>query len=75
METNTKPRFVGSLAASRELGYIEDSGMVRRLCREGRIEGAFQLGRDWIIPTPVVLRRGPARGRPKIALDKASPVR
>ena len=38
--------------AAAELG-LEES-WVRRLCAAGRIEGAFKLGRDWLIPRPIV---------------------
>ncbi|MDA8065696.1 MAG: helix-turn-helix domain-containing protein [Thermaerobacter sp.] len=33
---------------------------VRVLAREGRIHGAIKVGRDWVIPSPVVVEeRGP----------------
>jgi len=28
---------------------------VGRLCRQGRIEGAYKLGRDWVIPERAAL--------------------
>lgn len=31
------------------------TGYIRRLCREGRLQGARRVGRDWLIPDPVTL--------------------
>ena len=39
---------------------------VRVLCREGRVRGAFRVGRTWVIPHPVQAHRK-ARGRPATA--------
>ena len=43
---------VGTAQAAEDLGI--DQSQVRRLCRDGRIQGAVRQGRDWRIPSPVV---------------------
>ena len=58
--------------AARRLGL--SVRRVRRLCAEGRVEGATRLGRDWIIPTPVQVSpgsRGP-KGAARLAGEKVA---
>lgn len=40
--------FMTATAAAKELGVT--GTRVRRLCREGRFQGAIKLGTSWIIP-------------------------
>jgi excisionase family DNA binding protein len=49
--------FISAQAAAVTLGVSER--YVRRLARQGRVQGAQKIGRDWLIPSPpVVLPRG-----------------
>lgn len=40
--------YVDTLSAARELGITD--ARIRKLCSEGRFEGALKTGRAWIIP-------------------------
>lgn len=45
---------------------------VRKLCQDGKLEGAFRAGRDWFIPWPEVRKRKRAKpdkgGRPALGV-------
>ncbi len=36
---------------------------IRRLCLDGRIPGAWKMGRDWMIPEPVIKKMAENRKR------------
>ena len=35
---------------ARQRGRSVTQSYVGRLCRQGRIEGAYKIGRDWVLP-------------------------
>jgi hypothetical protein len=39
---------------------------LRILCTAGRVQGATKVGRDWLIPSPPVVRAAPKRRPGKI---------
>lgn len=51
--------MLSTAEAARELGCAP--GYVRVLCEHGLIQGAQKMGRDWIIPAPVVRLPGSVR--------------
>lgn len=44
------------------------------LLRQGRIQGAVKLGRDWTIPSPVVITTGNPIGRRRRGVDGSKAV-
>ena len=59
-----KGQLIGTAQAARELN--RDGSYIRRMCRQGRIAGAQQVGKSWFMPTPVeILPPGREKGRPK----------
>jgi hypothetical protein len=42
---------------------------LRVLCAAGRVQGATKIGRDWLIPSPVVVRPAERRRPGKIRLS------
>jgi excisionase family DNA binding protein len=56
--------FISVQAAAAALGV--SARHVRRLARKGRLRGAQKPGRDWLIPSPVIVLPV-SRGRPSIA--------
>lgn len=60
--TNSEISLIGTAEAALELGV--DESYVRRLCRNGRIEGAVQIDGKWYVPSPVrVTKAIRSRGR------------
>jgi hypothetical protein len=46
-----EPRpFITAASAARELGYTQ-GGYITRLCRAGKIPGAYQDGDIWLVPS------------------------
>lgn len=37
---------------------------IRAWCKAGLIEGAFNVGRAWLIPNPAIITKRPTIGRP-----------
>lgn len=59
-----KSHFVSTTEAGEELGIT--SSRMRRLLLDGRVKGAKKIGRNWVIPTPIMISRG-SRGREGVA--------
>lgn len=65
--------YIDSIEAARLLG-ISDA-RIRRLCLDGRFEGAIKAGKSWLIPKITVenfkpLRRGPKPIRRPVPDDR-----
>jgi hypothetical protein len=58
--------------AAAELGVCVQR--VRVLCRQGRVQGAQKVGRDWLIPIPIVVMPGSKQCPGKIKLHDALPA-
>lgn len=64
MAEQSTPRMVGTAEGARELDI--DESYLRRVCRQGRIQGAVRIGGSWLMPSPVeVLPARRSRGRPR----------
>lgn len=62
MTTTSDSILITTAQAGQELG--RDPSQVRRYCEQGRIVGAKRLGRDWMIPSPIVFKEGLSPSRP-----------
>ncbi len=49
---NKTPRLVSALEAASIMSLSKIR--VKQLCQENRLEGAFKVGNQWIIPVPIV---------------------
>lgn len=63
-------RLITVSSASAELGVCVQR--VRALCSQGRVRGAYKLGRAWLIPSPVRVRPGSKVCPGKITLSPSA---
>lgn len=55
-EKNELPPFMNAARAAQVLNYVDGSS-ITKLCRVGKISGAYKDGKNWFIPREWVLRR------------------
>jgi hypothetical protein len=56
METTKSRAYMTAASAARELGYTQ-GGYITRLCRAGKLDGAYQDGGIWLVPVAWVKAR------------------